>query len=134
MYKKVFHGLSRHVQYRYKSLLASGRPLLGTALMTPKPSIAHKAPRRTFLSKLFGGFSERNNRYMGQTDDALSFIRYLSKDNPKQCIRTLEGNYNNSPLSKSSPSSPINALVLMVVLNLSSVTFILLSRPSMAIF
>ena len=95
MYNKVFRGLSRHVQYRHKSFFASKRPMLGKVLITPKRSDIQKVPRRTFLSKLFGGFSERNNGYTGQADDAIGFIRYLSKDNPRQCIRTLEGNNNS---------------------------------------
>ena len=61
-------------------------------MMTPKPKKgASLQPRRTFLSKLFGGFGEKNNSYTGQAEDAMTFIRYLSKHNPKQCIKTLEG-------------------------------------------
>ena len=99
MYKNAFHGLSRHVQYRHRSVLISKRPLFGYGLITPKPSVNKTVPRRTFLSKLFGGFTERNNSYMGQAEDALSFIRYLSKNNPTQCIKTLEGNNIPLPLS-----------------------------------
>lgn len=101
MYKNAFHGLSRHVQYRHRSVLVSKRPLFGYGLMTPKPSVYKTVPRRTFLSKLFGGFTERNNSYVGQAEDALSFIRHLSKNNPTQCIKTLEGNNIHLPLSLS---------------------------------